>query len=182
MMNNPDNLFYTKEHEWVNLKDNKAVIGITDYAQGQLGDVMKESAQAALSYSRANAKELGIDSDLFKNNDIHLHVPAGAIPKDGPSAGVTMLTSLVSLLLDKPVKKYIGMTGEISLRGNVLPIGVLREKATAAHRAGLNHIIAPYENEKDLEEIPDKVKSELKITFVKEVDEAIKLSLNLDIN
>mgnify|MGYP001284684024 CR=1 FL=1 len=144
---------------------------------GQLGDVMKESAQAALSYARANAKELGINSDVFKEVDIHLHVPAGAIPKDGPSAGVTMLTSLVSLLLDKPVNKSIGMTGEISLRGNVLPIGGLREKSTAAHRAGVKHIIAPYLNKKDFEEIPEKVSKDLKISFVKDVNEVLKLAL-----
>ncbi len=149
---------------------------------GKLGDVMKESVQAAMSYVRSNAKKYGIDENFYKENDIHVHVPAGAIPKDGPSAGVAMTVAIISLLLDKPVKSKLGMTGETSLRGNVLPIGGLREKATAAHRAGLNHIIAPHENEKDLEEIPDKVKSELKITFVKEVDEAIKLSLNLDIN
>ena len=149
---------------------------------GKLGDVMKESVQAAMSYVRSNAKKYGIDENFYKENDIHVHVPAGAIPKDGPSAGVAMTVAIISLLLNKPVKSRLGMTGETSLRGNVLPIGGLREKATAAHRAGLNHIIAPYENEKDLEEIPDKVKSELKISFVKEVDEAIKLSLNLDIN
>ena len=149
---------------------------------GKLGDVMKESVQAAMSYVRSNAKKYGIDENFYKENDIHVHVPAGAIPKDGPSAGVAMTVAIISLLLNKPIKSRLGMTGETSLRGNVLPIGGLREKATAAHRAGLNHIIAPYENEKDLEEIPDKVKSELKITFVKEVDEAIKLSLNLELN
>ena len=144
---------------------------------GQLGDVMKESAQAALSYARANAKELNIDSDIFKKYDIHLHVPAGAIPKDGPSARVTMLTSLVSLLLDKPVKKQLGMTGEISLRGNVLPIGGLREKATAAHRAGIKHIIAPDLNKKDIEDIPKSILKDLKISFVKDVNEVLKLGL-----
>ena len=144
---------------------------------GQLGDVMKESAQAALSYARANYKQLNIDSDIFKKYDIHLHVPAGAIPKDGPSAGVTMLTSLVSLLLDKPVKKQLGMTGEISLRGNVLPIGGLREKATAAHRAGIKHIIAPDLNKKDIEDIPKSILKDLKISFVKDVNEVLKLAL-----
>ena len=144
---------------------------------GQLGDVMKESAQAALSYIRSHAEELEIDSDLFKNNDIHLHVPAGAIPKDGPSAGVTMLTSLVSLLLNKPVKKNIGMTGEISLRGNVLPIGGLREKSTAAHRAGIKHIIAPNLNKKDFDDIPKNVSKDMKISFVKDVNEVLKLAL-----
>jgi len=149
---------------------------------GRLGDVMKESVQAAMSFVRSNAPKYNIDENFYKKYDIHVHVPAGAISKDGPSAGVAMTIAIISLLTNIPVKSRLGMTGETSLRGNVLPIGGLREKATAAHRAGLNHIIAPYENKKDLEEIPAKVRSELKITFVKEVDEAIKLSLNLDIN
>ena len=149
---------------------------------GKLGDVMKESIQAAKSYVRSRSIDFGIKPTIFPIRDIHIHVPEGAIPKDGPSAGVAMTVAIISLLLNKPIKSRLGMTGETSLRGNVLPIGGLREKATAAHRAGLKHIIAPYENEKDLEEIPDKVKSELKITFVKEVDEAIKLSLNLELN
>ena len=145
---------------------------------GKLGDVMKESAQAAFSYIRSNAKKYNIDPNFYKKHDIHIHVPAGAIPKDGPSAGVAMISSIVSLLTDKPLKNYIGMTGEISLRGNVLPIGGLKEKSTAAHRAGLKHIIAPFLNEKDLEEIPEKVKKDLKITFVKEVEEVIKLAID----
>jgi ATP-dependent Lon protease len=149
---------------------------------GKLGDVMKESVQAAMSFVRSNAPKYNIDENFYKKYDIHVHVPAGAISKDGPSAGVAMTIAIISLLTNIPVKSRLGMTGETSLRGNVLPIGGLREKATAAHRAGLNHIIAPYENKKDLEEIPAKVRSELKITFVKVVDEAIKLSLNLDIN
>ena len=146
---------------------------------GKLGDVMKESAQAAHSYVRANAERLGIHKDFYKKLDIHIHVPAGAIPKDGPSAGVAMVTAIVSLLTNTPVKQGLGMTGEISLRGNVLPIGGLKEKSTAAHRAGLTHIMAPALNEKDLEEIPEKVKKDLKITFVKDVEEALKLSLGL---
>tara|TARA_B110000438_G_scaffold143931_1_gene138722 strand:+ start:173 stop:2566 length:2394 start_codon:yes stop_codon:yes gene_type:complete len=146
---------------------------------GKLGDVMKESAQAAHSYVRANAEQLGIHRDFYKKLDIHIHVPAGAIPKDGPSAGVAMVTAIVSLLTNTPVKQGFGMTGEISLRGNVLPIGGLKEKSTAAHRAGLTHIMAPTLNEKDLEEIPEKVKKDLKITFVKDVEEALKLSLGL---
>ena len=146
---------------------------------GKLGDVMKESAQAAFSYIRANAKKLKIDESFYKKYDIHIHVPAGAIPKDGPSAGVAMVTSIVSLLTDSPLKNYIGMTGEISLRGNVLPIGGLKEKSTAALRSGLKHIIVPHLNKKDLEEIPDKVKKELKITFVKEVEDVLKLALEI---
>ena len=146
---------------------------------GKLGDVMKESAQAAFSYIRTNAKTYGIDENFYKKYDIHIHVPAGAIPKDGPSAGVAMITSMVSLLTNKPVKNMLGMTGEISLRGNVLPIGGLKEKSTAAHRAGLKEIIVPYFNKKDLEEIPDKIKNDLKITFVKDVSEVVKLALDI---
>lgn len=147
---------------------------------GKLGDVMKESAQAAYSYVRSNAKMLGLDPAFYKKMDIHVHVPAGAIPKDGPSAGVAMITAIVSLLTDKPVKESIGMTGEISLRGNVLPIGGLKEKSTAAHRAGLKHILAPAQNEKDLEDIPEKVLKDLKISFVKDVSEVLKLSLGFE--
>jgi ATP-dependent Lon protease len=145
---------------------------------GKLGDVMKESAQAAFSYVRTNAKNFGLDKSFYKTIDIHIHVPAGAIPKDGPSAGVSMVTAIVSLLTNKSVKSLLGMTGEISLRGNVLPIGGLKEKSTAAHRAGLKHIIAPSLNEKDLEEIPEQVKKDLKITFVKDVEDVIKLALD----
>jgi len=147
---------------------------------GKLGDVMKESAQAAYSYVRANAKKIGINPDFYKKFDVHVHVPAGAIPKDGPSAGVAMITAIVSLLSNKPVCEGIGMTGEISLRGNVLPIGGLKEKSTAAHRAGLQHILAPGLNEKDLEDIPNTVLKDLKITFVNNVEEVLKLSLGID--
>ena len=146
---------------------------------GKLGDVMKESAQAAYSFVRENAEKFNINEDFYKTYDIHIHVPAGAIPKDGPSAGVAMITSIVSLLTGKPIKNKLGMTGEISLRGNVLPIGGLKEKSTAAHRSGLNHIVVPFLNKKDLEDIPDKVKKDLKISFVKEVEEVIKLALDL---
>ena len=147
---------------------------------GKLGDVMKESVQAAFSYVRANAHKLGLDPTFYKKLDIHVHVPAGAIPKDGPSAGVAMITALVSLLSNKPVKDRLGMTGEISLRGNVLPIGGLKEKSTAAHRAGLTHILAPAQNEKDLVDIPKKVLKDLKISFVKDVSEVLKLALGLE--
>ncbi len=143
---------------------------------GQLGDVMKESAEAAFTYVRSNAKRLNIDPSFYEKYDIHVHVPAGAIPKDGPSAGITMVIAIISLLKNEKVKDKLGMTGELSLRGNVLPIGGLKEKATAAHRAGLNHIIAPFNNKRDLEEIPKKVLKDLKITFVKDVNEVIKLS------
>ena len=143
---------------------------------GQLGDVMKESAEAAFSYVRSNAEKLGIEPSFYEKYDIHIHVPAGAIPKDGPSAGITMIVAMISLLKNQKIKNGLGMTGEISLRGNVLPIGGLKEKATAAHRAGLKNIIAPYNNKRDLEEIPKKVLKDLKITFVKDVDEVIKLS------
>ena len=145
---------------------------------GRLGDVMKESAQAAYSYVRANIDKYDIEKDFYKKYDIHIHVPAGAIPKDGPSAGVTMVTAIISLLTNRPVNNKLGMTGEISLRGNVLPIGGLKEKSTAAHRAGLKHILAPELNRKDLEEIPEKVKKDLKITFVKELEDVIKLALS----
>ena len=147
---------------------------------GKLGDVMKESAQAAYSYVRANAKNIGVDLDFYKKFDVHVHVPAGAIPKDGPSAGVAMITSIVSLLINKPVNERIGMTGEISLRGNVLPIGGLKEKATAAHRSGLKHILAPELNKKDLEDIPETVLKDLKITFVKDVLDVLRISLNIE--
>ncbi len=147
---------------------------------GKLGDVMKESVQAAYSYVRANTHTLGIDPAFYKKIDIHVHVPAGAIPKDGPSAGVAMIIALVSLITNKPVKEKLGMTGEISLRGNVLPIGGLKEKATAAHRSGLTHILAPAQNEKDLVDIPKKVLKDLKISFVKDVSEVLKLALGLE--
>ncbi len=147
---------------------------------GKLGDVMKESVQAAYSYVRANTHKLGIDPAFYKKIDIHVHVPAGAIPKDGPSAGVAMITALVSLITNKPVKDKLGMTGEISLRGNVLPIGGLKEKSTAAHRSGLTHILAPAQNEKDLVDIPKKVLKDLKISFVKDVSEVLKLALGLE--
>ena len=148
---------------------------------GKLGDVMKESAQAAYSYVRSNAQKLGLDPGFYKKFDIHVHVPAGAIPKDGPSAGVAMITSIVSLLINKPVKEAFGMTGEISLRGNVLPIGGLKEKSTAAHRAGLKHILAPALNEKDLEDIPKTVLDDLNISFVSDVSEVLKLSLGVEL-
>ena len=147
---------------------------------GQIGDVMKESAQAAFSIVKANAKKLKIEPENFSKFDYHIHVPAGAIPKDGPSAGVAMFTSLVSLLLGKPTRPDVAMTGEITLRGLVLPIGGLKEKILAAKQAGIETIILPARNKKDLPEVPKEAKKGLKFEFVKNTDEALKIALNTD--
>jgi len=144
---------------------------------GQLGDVMKESAQAALSYVRSKAKEYGIDEDLFSKYDIHIHVPAGATPKDGPSAGVAMAVALASVLSDKPVKPEVAMTGEITLRGKVLPVGGIKEKVLAARRAGIKVFVLPKKNQMDLEEIPDHLKKNLEFVFIESIDEVLKLAL-----
>ena len=144
---------------------------------GQLGDVMKESASTALSFIRTNAKSLGIDEDFFEKNDIHIHVPAGAIPKDGPSAGVTMMTALVSLLTNRTIKKDLAMTGEITLRGQVLPVGGVKEKVLGAHRAGIRTIILPKWNEKDLEDLPPKVKEEVEFHFEEKMINVLKLAI-----
>jgi ATP-dependent Lon protease len=144
---------------------------------GQLGDVMKESAAAALSFIRANAKALNVNPEFFENMDIHIHVPAGAIPKDGPSAGVTMLTALTSLLTGRKVKKNLAMTGEITLRGAVLPVGGIKEKVLAAYRAGIKTILLPEWNRKDLEDIPTKVQKSISFHFVKDMMEVVTLAL-----
>jgi ATP-dependent Lon protease len=144
---------------------------------GQLGDVMKESAAAALSFIRTNAEKIGVQKDFFDETDIHIHVPAGAIPKDGPSAGVTMLTSLTSLLTNRKIKKNLAMTGEITLRGLVLPVGGIKEKVLAAHRAGVKEIILPKWNEKDLEDVPGNVKKDIRFHFVNDMFEVLKISL-----
>ncbi len=144
---------------------------------GQLGDVMKESASAALSFIRSHAKQLAIDEDFFSKHDIHIHVPAGAIPKDGPSAGVTMLTALVSLLTNKKIRKDLAMTGEITLRGQVLPVGGIKEKMLAAHRAGIKMIIMPKENEKDLVDLPEKVRKDIDFHFVDKMMDVVKLAI-----
>ncbi len=144
---------------------------------GQLGDVMKESASAALSFIRSHAQRLKIPDDFFDKHDIHIHVPAGAIPKDGPSAGVTMLTALVSLLTDTPIQKDLAMTGEITLRGQVLPVGGIKEKVLAAHRAGIKTIILPKFNSKDLEDIPKRVQRDITFHFVDKMMDVLKLAL-----
>lgn len=140
---------------------------------GKLGDVMKESAQAAYSYIKSHCEDYGISKEIFERNDVHIHVPEGAVPKDGPSAGVTLTTALVSALAGKPVDCHVGMTGEITLRGQVLPIGGLREKSIAAHRSGLTKIFIPKENERDIEDIPEEVRSVLQIQSVSNISEIL---------
>ncbi len=144
---------------------------------GQLGDVMKESAQAALSYVRSRAKRLGINDDVFSRTDLHIHVPAGAIPKDGPSAGITMATSIASALTGKPVSKSIAMTGEVTLRGRVLPIGGLKEKTLAAKRMGIRRVVVPSRNKKDLEDIPKYIKKDMEFIFADTMDDVLKVAL-----
>ncbi|MCB1041400.1 MAG: endopeptidase La [Acidobacteria bacterium] len=144
---------------------------------GQLGDVMKESAQTALSYVRAKADQWGIDADFFESSDIHIHVPAGAVPKDGPSAGVTIATALTSLLTGRPVRTDVGMTGEITLRGKVMPVGGIKEKILAAHRAGLRTILLPQRNEKDLEDLLPEVRDAMTFILVQHIDEVIEAAL-----
>jgi ATP-dependent Lon protease len=145
---------------------------------GQIGEVMKESATAAFSLIRSRSEQLGIDPKLLAESDIHIHVPAGAIPKDGPSAGVAMFTALASLLLNRPVKHDLAMTGEITLRGLVLPIGGLKEKTLAAKRAGIRQVIVPKRNEKDFPDIPDEVKQTVKFHFVENIDQVLQIALD----
>lgn len=144
---------------------------------GKLGDVMKESAQAAFSYVRSKTKEFNIEADFHEKNDIHIHVPEGAVPKDGPSAGITMATALVSALTGRAIRKEVGMTGEITLRGRVLPIGGVKEKSLGAHRAGLKTIILPQENEKDIEDIPESVRKELTFVLASTMEDVLKVAL-----
>jgi ATP-dependent Lon protease len=144
---------------------------------GQLGDVMKESAQIALSYVRGHADELGIDAHAFEDRSFHVHVPAGAIPKDGPSAGVTMVTALTSLLSGRPVKHTVGMTGEVTLQGRVLPIGGVKQKVLAAHAAGLTDVVLPERNRGDLDDVPEEVRDAMKFHFAMTVDEVLGTAL-----
>ena len=144
---------------------------------GQLGDVMKESAQAALTYARAHAEEQNIPSDYFENHDIHIHVPAGAIPKDGPSAGITMTSAIISMITGRPVKRNVAMTGEVTLRGDVLPIGGVKEKVLAARAAKINTVILPKLNERDMVDVPEPIKRDMQFFFVEHVEEVLKIAL-----
>ena len=146
---------------------------------GQLGDVMKESAQAALSYVRARGADLGLDlpDDFFATHDIHLHVPAGAVPKDGPSAGVTMATALVSALSGRPVSEDVAMTGEITLTGQVLPIGGVKEKVLAAHRAGIGTVVLPKLNEDQLADLPPGLSDEIRVVLVDRIEQVLDVAL-----
>ena len=153
--------------------DGKGNLQIT----GQIGDVMQESAQAALSYLKSKSKDLALDPEIFEQFDVHIHIPEGAIPKDGPSAGITIATALISAFTERKIFKEIGMTGEITLRGRVLPVGGLREKVLAAHRAGLKTVLIPERNVKDLVDVPKKVLEQLKIVPITHMDEVLQQAL-----
>jgi ATP-dependent Lon protease len=147
---------------------------------GMLGEVMRESAQAAVSYLRSSATLLDIDPKVFEGQSIHVHVPAGAVPKDGPSAGVTMVTALASLVTRRPVRSDVAMTGEITLRGKVLPVGGIKEKVLAAHRAGVRTVILPKRNEGDLEDVPDEVRRDIRFLLVDSAEEVLQHALSSD--
>ena len=148
---------------------------------GKLGDVMQESVKAAKSYVRSKSLDFGIIPPIFEKKDFHIHVPEGATPKDGPSAGIGMVTSIVSSITQIPVRRDIAMTGEVTITGQVLPIGGLKEKLLAAHRAGIKQVLIPKENEKDLTDIPKKVKEDIKITSVEFVEEVLKIALTKEL-
>jgi ATP-dependent Lon protease len=139
---------------------------------------MRESAQAALSYARSRARDFGIDPELFEKNDIHVHVPAGAVPKEGPSAGITIATAMISALTRRPISRHVAMTGEITLRGRVLPVGGLKEKVLAAHRAGIKTFVLPKRNEKDLGEVPATVLRDLRIVFAGDMSDVLSVALD----
>jgi ATP-dependent Lon protease len=159
------------------LMEGKGKLTIT----GKLGDVMQESAQAAMSYIRSRALHFGLPRDFYRNLDVHIHIPEGAIPKDGPSAGITMATTICSALTRIPVRGDVAMTGEITLRGKVLGIGGLKEKLLAAHRHGINEAIVPLDNKKDLPDIPENIRNQMKIHFVESMDEVLKIALEREI-
>ena len=159
------------------LMEGKGKLTIT----GKLGDVMQESAQAAFSYVRSRAHQLGLPRDFYRNLDVHLHIPEGAIPKDGPSAGITIATTMCSALTKIPVKGDVAMTGEITLRGKVLPIGGLKEKVLAAHRHGMNEVIIPKDNQKDIQDIPEYIRSTMKLHFVEHMDEVLRIALEREL-
>jgi len=158
----------------VNLMPGKGNLTLT----GQLGDVMQESARAALTYTRSQAEALGLDSDLFEKTDIHIHVPEGAVPKDGPSAGVSLSSALISAFTKRPIYRDVSMTGEITLRGRVLPVGGIREKALAARRAGIKKFILPKKNERDLENIPERLRQDIEFVLVEKVSEVIAAAMH----
>jgi ATP-dependent Lon protease len=153
----------------VNLMPGKGHLTLT----GQLGEVMQESAQAALTYTRSQAKKLGIDDEAFERTDIHIHLPEGAVPKDGPSAGISLAVALISAFTNRPVKRDVSMTGEITLRGRMLAVGGVREKALAARRAGIKVFVLPGKNKSDLQEIPRKLRQDIKFVLVDHVDEVL---------
>jgi ATP-dependent Lon protease len=157
----------------VSLMEGKGSLNLT----GQLGEIMQESAQAGLSYARSRARELGFSNRDFDKIDIHIHVPEGAVPKDGPSAGITITMALISALLDRPIRRDVAMTGEITLRGRILPVGGLKEKILAAHRARIKTFILPKKNEKDLVEIPAKVRRDMTFVFVERMEQVVEAAL-----